>query len=184
MNPTIENEDHVEESEREKTEDEGGKTDGEEDIKKAATKSETAPAEAPAVPDISPDVFDGYSSKGRHSVIIDGDDDGDADEEAEDDEELIEVKKVTDALAAMHPDANGFTSNPLGDDASDTGTIEQPKEDKSDQGLDTAVSATQGSSTPPDSIVNASIVTDSESVTAPKATAHSQEPTKQSSGFS
>lgn len=184
MNPTIENEDHVEESEREKTEDEGGKTDGEEDVKKAATKSETAPAEAPAVPDISPDVFDGYSFKGRHSVIIDGDDDGDADEEAEDDEELIEAKKVTDALAAMHPDANGFTSNPLGDDASDAGTIEQPKEDKSDQGNDTAISATQGSSTPPDSIVTASIVTDSESVTAPKAPAHTQEPTKQSSGFS
>ncbi|KAG8895067.1 hypothetical protein FRB99_000773, partial [Tulasnella sp. 403] len=202
MVPVIDNdEEGASDSEHEKTEDDGAKTDGEESVKKA-TPSEPVAAvvsEKDAV-EVAKDVFDGYSFKGRNSVLIDDEDDeGYADEEHEEDdgEELVEARKVTDALAAMHPQANGVDviteahtkAQVLLDipvEAIREEAVEEPAVPKEDeesqepaqQGNETALTATPSTSTPPESIVTASISTEPESVAAPKAP---KEPTPSSS---
>lgn len=159
MEPTVDNDDPASESEREKTEDEGARTDGAESVRKA----EGTVTDISSPTGDAKDVFDGYSFKGRHSVIIDEEDyEGYADEEEEgEDEELIEARKITDALAARHQQP----AEPK-EDTSETGTIEQNKAEPSVQ---EAISATPSTSTVPESAVSASIVTDGESVVAPKA---------------
>lgn len=64
----------------------GERTDGEDSI---ATPSQSrSPSVHPAADDDSVDVFDGYSFKGRHSVILDDEDEeGDGDESGEDEED-------------------------------------------------------------------------------------------------
>ncbi|KAG8905364.1 hypothetical protein FRC00_013300, partial [Tulasnella sp. 408] len=162
MEPTVDNDDPVSESEREKTEDEGGRADGADSVRKAEgtiTDISSPTGEAK-------DVFDGYSFKGRQSVLIDEEDyEGYADEEEEgEDEELVEARKITDALAARHQQPQQ-PAEPR-EDVSETGTIEQNKDEPS---IQEAISATPSTSTVPESAVSASIVTDAESVVAPKA---------------
>lgn len=175
MNPTIENEDMVTDSERERTDDDDAnpRTDGEESVKAFATKSDAsqvASAKVPSPKVESVDVFDGYSFKGRHSVLIDEEDDGYAgyDEEEPEDDELADAKRVTDALAAMHGALDKGRQST--EDTSETKTIDLRNEgDVTQQVADAvSVSASPTASTVPDSAVTASITTDDESVVAPK----------------
>lgn len=165
MNPTIENEEPVTDSERERTDDDDahGKTDGEESVKDYTGKK---PVVAPE--DIG-DVFDGYSFKGRHSVLIeDEDDDGYAGyDEDEADEELKEAKKVTDALAALHADSAAAAK--ATEDTSETKTIDMKNEHDLDQQVADAVSISVSPSTAPQSALTASISTESESVVGARA---------------
>ena len=67
----------------------GEKTDGED----GGSRTPAQPSPTPTPQDEEPDLFDGYSFKGRHSVLFEDDDDEDADEEdeSEGDEQLVEV---------------------------------------------------------------------------------------------
>ncbi|KAG9041974.1 hypothetical protein FS837_011510 [Tulasnella sp. UAMH 9824] len=162
MEPTVDNDDPVSESEREKTEDEGGRGDGADSVRKA----EGTVTDISSPTGETKDVFDGYSFKGRQSVLIDEEDyEAYADEEEEgEDEELVEARKITDALAARHQQPQQ-PAEPR-EDVSETGTIEQNKDEPS---IQEAISATPSTSTVPESAVSASIVTDADSVVAPKA---------------
>ncbi|KAH9854371.1 hypothetical protein C2E23DRAFT_818469 [Lenzites betulinus] len=83
MEPVIndENEDADTDAERTDTD----RTDGEDSV---ATPSQSRSPSVHPVEDDSVDVFDGYSYKGRHSVIIDDEDeDGDGEDEDEDEDE-------------------------------------------------------------------------------------------------
>ncbi|KAG8995364.1 hypothetical protein FRB94_009198 [Tulasnella sp. JGI-2019a] len=194
MNPTIENEDMVDEVEREKTDDEGfngnSKTDGEDSIKAAAKpKPEAEHLASPKAESV--DVFDGYSFKGRHSVVIDDEDEGYAgvDEDEPEDDELADAKKVTDALAAMHASVTP-TAHTDGD-TSETRTLDPRNEnaepDTTQQQVSGRISGSVSPSTitstvPESSAVSASIVTDNESVVAPKV--HREAAAKQGSSLS
>ncbi|KAI0640225.1 hypothetical protein C8Q77DRAFT_119750 [Trametes polyzona] len=83
MEPVIndENEDADTDAERTDTD----RTDGEDSV---ATPSQSRSPSVHPVEDDSVDVFDGYSYKGRHSVILDDEDeDGDGEDEEEDEDE-------------------------------------------------------------------------------------------------
>ena len=75
------------------TETDADRTDGEDS---ATTPSQSRSPSVHPVEDDSVDVFDGYSFKGRHSVIMDDEDeDGDGeDEEDEEDEESVSGPKI------------------------------------------------------------------------------------------
>ena len=146
MNPVLDNDEPVSESEREKTEDEGDEEAKPEVAPVKVAEDANATPNEPAV-----DVFDGYSFKGRQSVLIEDDDEGYADVEGDDDE-VAEAKKITDALAARHREEG---------DVSDSGTAEKVKDMEDD--------VTPGGSTPEESAVTASISTESESMIAPKS---------------
>ncbi|KAG8933478.1 hypothetical protein FRC02_011767 [Tulasnella sp. 418] len=135
MNPVIDNdeEDGVTDSERGKTEDEGARTDGEGESERApdSTNGTTAPSskmtDGPKKDFV--DVFDGYSFKGRQSIMLDDDDDeGYAGTDEDEDEELADAKKYTDALAAMHeqqPTDETISEGPK-EDGAETRTIDMP----------------------------------------------------------
>ncbi|KAG8852676.1 hypothetical protein FRB96_008532 [Tulasnella sp. 330] len=200
MNPTIENDDMVDDSERDRTDDEGGngnsRTDGEDSIKAfsggaAKAKSEADQQLASSKAD-TVDVFDGYSFKGRHSVLIDDEDEGYAgyDEHEPEDDELADAKRVTDALAAMHESPTPAAVH-TEEDTSETRTIDLKNENQdpeaTQQQVANAISVSVSPSTtmstvPESSAPSASIVTDNESVVAPKV--HREVVTKQGSEFS
>lgn len=72
------------------------RTDGEDS---ATTPSQSRSPSVHPVEDDSVDVFDGYSFKGRHSVIMDDEDeDGDGEEEDEEDEESVSGPSLDDIL--------------------------------------------------------------------------------------
>ncbi|EJF67402.1 hypothetical protein BD309DRAFT_874804 [Dichomitus squalens] len=79
------------------TETDADRTDGEDS---ATTPSQSRSPSVHPVEDDSVDVFDGYSFKGRHSVILDDEDeDGDGeDEEDEEDEESVSGPSLDDIL--------------------------------------------------------------------------------------
>ncbi|KAI0354768.1 hypothetical protein OH77DRAFT_1496678 [Trametes cingulata] len=95
MEPVIndENEDADTDAERTDTD----RTDGEDSV---ATPSQSRSPSVHPVEDDSVDVFDGYSYKGRHSVILDDEDeDGDGEDEEEDeDEESMSGPSLDDIL--------------------------------------------------------------------------------------
>lgn len=110
MAPTVEDDpDPTTDSEREKTEDE--KTDGETSSVQTPAGSVTSstgqdgstPVAKPEVEEESIDVFDGYSFKGRQSIIIDDEDEDMDDVEEEDEhdadaEDTIDLSKVDNKL--------------------------------------------------------------------------------------
>lgn len=73
------------------------RTDGEETntTPSQSRSSSIRPAQKAAVPDDTVDVFDGYSFKGRHSVVLDEDDDDDGSEGGSFEEEEEEVGEVS-----------------------------------------------------------------------------------------
>ncbi len=80
------------------------RTDGEDS---ATTPSQSRSPSVHPVEDESVDVFDGYSFKGRHSVILDDEDeDGDGEDEDEEDEESVSGPSLDDLL----PDELGTSS--------------------------------------------------------------------------
>ena len=84
MEPVIADEADDSNAENDQTDNE--RTDGEDSV---ATPSQSrSPSVHPVSEDDSVDVFDGYSFKGRHSVILDGEDEeGDGDESGDDEED-------------------------------------------------------------------------------------------------
>lgn len=111
------------------------RTDGEDSV---ATPAQSRSSSAhPAVQE-EPDLFDGYSFKGRHSVLIDDDDDsvanhGDADSEGDDDEE-----ELPESLTAPL-DIDGLPSTELEED--EPKTPEQRKPALPDIPVDVPVTA-------------------------------------------
>lgn len=104
MEPVIADEPDPTDSERERTDDES-------DSESARTASGGKSPERPGEPDEETvDVFDGYSFKGRHSVLIDDEDDEghDGSDEEEDDEDDV-VGRIRDA-EVLEPSA---TSGPI-----------------------------------------------------------------------
>ncbi|KAF8600867.1 hypothetical protein BDV93DRAFT_525127 [Ceratobasidium sp. AG-I] len=120
MEPVIADEPDPTDSERERTDDES-------DSESARTASGGGKSpERPGEPDEeSVDVFDGYSFKGRHSVLIDDDDDGHEGSDEEEDEEE-DVKRIRD-VEVLEPSA---TSGPITvDKAEDLATPHRPTTD-------------------------------------------------------
>ncbi|OSD01215.1 hypothetical protein PYCCODRAFT_1445901 [Trametes coccinea BRFM310] len=106
MEPVINdgNEDPETDADRTDTE----RTDGEDSV---ATPSQSRSPSVHPAEDDSVDVFDGYSYKGRHSVILDDeeeDGDGEDEEEEEEDEESVSGPSLDDIL----PDESGSTASP------------------------------------------------------------------------
>lgn len=93
MEPVINDENEEATSDAERTDTD--RTDGEDSV---ATPSQSRSPSVHPVEDDSVDVFDGYSYKGRHSVIIDDEEeDGDGEDEDED-EESISAPSLDDIL--------------------------------------------------------------------------------------
>ncbi|EIW63835.1 kinase-like protein [Trametes versicolor FP-101664 SS1] len=85
MEPVINDENEEVDTDAERTDTD--RTDGEDSV---ATPSQSRSPSVHPVEDDSVDVFDGYSYKGRHSVIIDDEEeDGDGEDEEDEDEESI-----------------------------------------------------------------------------------------------
>ncbi|KAG8745032.1 hypothetical protein FRC10_009006 [Ceratobasidium sp. 414] len=102
MEPVIADDPDPTDSERERTDDES-------DSESARTASGGKSPERPAEPEEETvDVFDGYSFKGRHSVIIDDEDD-DGHEGSDEDEDEAEDSRIRDA-EVLEPSA---TSGPI-----------------------------------------------------------------------
>lgn len=82
------------------------RTDGEDSL---TTPSQSRSPSVHPIEDIAMDVFDGYSFKGRHSVILDGDiDEDEADEEDEDEDDSVleeedEEEEVPKAAPSARP---------------------------------------------------------------------------------
>ncbi|KAG9103747.1 hypothetical protein FRC06_008479 [Ceratobasidium sp. 370] len=102
MEPVIADDPDPTDSERERTDDE---SDSESARTASGGKSPERPAEAAEEDTV--DVFDGYSFKGRHSVIIDEDDDGH--EGSDEDEDEAEDSRIREA-EVLEPSA---TSGPI-----------------------------------------------------------------------
>ncbi|KAI8981299.1 hypothetical protein BD414DRAFT_516220 [Trametes punicea] len=94
MEPVINDENDEPETDAERTDAE--RTDGEDSV---ATPSQSRSPSVHPADDDTVDVFDGYSYKGRHSVILDDEEeDGDGEEEDEEDEESISGPSLDDLL--------------------------------------------------------------------------------------
>ena len=98
------------------------RTDGEDST---TTPSQSRSPSVHPVEDDSVDVFDGYSFKGRHSVILDDEDeDGDGeDEEDEEDEESVSGPSLDDLL----PDELGTSTKPDVEEVSVPEDVGEPK---------------------------------------------------------
>ncbi|KAI0658369.1 hypothetical protein C8Q70DRAFT_917828 [Cubamyces menziesii] len=94
MEPVINDENEEADTDAERTDTE--RTDGEDSV---ATPSQSRSPSVHPAEDDSVDVFDGYSYKGRHSVILDDDEeDGDGEDEEDEDEESISGPSLDDLL--------------------------------------------------------------------------------------
>ncbi|KAG8781259.1 hypothetical protein FRC12_022067 [Ceratobasidium sp. 428] len=103
MEPVIADDPDPTDSERERTDDES-------DSESARTASGGKSPERPGEPEEDTvDVFDGYSFKGRHSVIIDDEDEGHEGSDEEEDEDEAEDSRIRDA-EVLEPSA---TSGPI-----------------------------------------------------------------------
>ncbi|KAI0673932.1 kinase-like protein [Trametes maxima] len=94
MEPVINDENEEADTDAERTDTD--RTDGEDSV---ATPSQSRSPSVHPVDDDSVDVFDGYSYKGRHSVILDDEEeDGDGEDEEDEDEESISGPSLDDIL--------------------------------------------------------------------------------------
>jgi len=166
MDPTIDNDpdpEVVTDSERERTEDDD-RTD-EESVKAPAAVSAknsidgVKEVEGPVVEE-TVDVFDGYSFKGRHSILLDDEEEDDGYDGVDEEEEANEA---TAALQALDPDTPPMINTTpvvveeIRDDGSETGTIEIPNEGEGSP-------RPSVTSTAPETIATASITTDADSI--------------------
>ncbi|KAI0778952.1 hypothetical protein BD413DRAFT_490218 [Trametes elegans] len=95
MEPVIKDE-NEEEADTDAERTDTDRTDGEDSV---ATPSQSRSPSVHPVEDDSVDVFDGYSYKGRHSIILDDDEeDGDGEDEDEEDEESISGPSLDNLL--------------------------------------------------------------------------------------
>ncbi|KAF8267389.1 hypothetical protein EI94DRAFT_1801728 [Lactarius quietus] len=95
MEPVINDENDVDtDQEREREQTDLEPTDGEDSV---ATPSQSRSSSAPPPEDLM-DVFDGYSFKGRHSVIIDDEEEVSEEEEEEEEEENVAEPSILDEL--------------------------------------------------------------------------------------
>lgn len=83
------------------------RTDGEESntTPSQSRSSSIRPQQQQPVVDDSVDVFDGYSFKGRHSVLIDEDDEEDGSEEESEEDEEADLLAALEAVKATPPDS-------------------------------------------------------------------------------
>ena len=91
------------------------RTDGEDSSNNTPSQSRSSSVQPKPLPDEddSVDVFDGYSFKGRHSVLIDSDGESDSDSSSEDgetDEDLVGAEEPTTAV--VPPDAEQEEEEP------------------------------------------------------------------------
>ncbi|CAL1694869.1 unnamed protein product [Somion occarium] len=118
------------------------RTDGEDSV---ATPSQSRSPSVHPIQDDSVDVFDGYSFKGRHSIILDGDDeDGEADDsEREEDEEASLAAPSLDNLLPQEP----VTEDEI-PPVSDITTVEEVPEPKTPEARPTVLPDTDELSVP------------------------------------
>ncbi|KAI0789507.1 hypothetical protein C8Q75DRAFT_807136 [Abortiporus biennis] len=97
MEPVIKDEDDEQTDTDQDRQTDADRTDGEDSV---ATPSQSrSPSVHPQEDETSVDVFDGYSFKGRHSVILDDEDDGDeSEQDDEEDEESIQEASLDNLL--------------------------------------------------------------------------------------
>ncbi|ETW86608.1 hypothetical protein HETIRDRAFT_377172 [Heterobasidion irregulare TC 32-1] len=129
MEPVINDENDLADTDAEREQTDTDRTDGEDSL---TTPSQSRSSSVQPVEDASVDVFDGYSFKGRHSVILDEEEDEDEDEGGDEEEEEEEVEVEGDDDSGMTPsilaEVNGSAEpSELGDDAVAAAKEETPE---------------------------------------------------------
>ncbi|KAH9934070.1 kinase-like protein [Epithele typhae] len=100
------------------------RTDGEDS---ATTPSQSRSPSVHQLDDDSVDVFDGYSFKGRHSVIIDDDEEDGDGEDDEEEEESISVPSLDDVLPEELPTSDSAVAVPEVEEVSVPEDVGEPK---------------------------------------------------------
>src|SRR5882762_6413547 len=109
MEPVIDdpNENDQTDTDQEREQTDTDRTDGEES--NTTPSQSRSPSVIPPADD-SVDVFDGYSFKGRHSILIDSDEDEESGDEDEEDEDEVSVAETEALKVDAQADVNGGLS--------------------------------------------------------------------------
>lgn len=104
MEPVIDNEPEQTDSDRGGERTDTDKTDGEDSVRTPAQSR--SPSAHPPEEEDGPDLFDGYSFKGRHSVLIDDEEEGEVEDDDKVDEEVDEIDDAVTQASAEVPSKN------------------------------------------------------------------------------
>jgi hypothetical protein len=121
MEPVIDNEPDHTDSEKGGERTDTDRTDGEDSVRTPAQSR--SPSTHPQEEEDGPDLFDGYSFKGRHSVLIDDDDEGGVESEERTDDEIDRV----DDDAATQASAEVSSSAVEDEEATPEPEVAEPK---------------------------------------------------------